>query len=103
MTTTAGSPRPSAFPSTKRGCCRGPPPPAAQQRPAVDEPQPALHLSPEIGMPRGVDDVDLHAAIVDRGVLGEDGDALLALQIVGVHRPLLHLLVGAERSGRADA
>jgi hypothetical protein len=47
----------------------------------------------------GVDDVDRHAAgwragagVVDGGVLGEDRDALLALQITGVHDPFAHAL-----------
>src|SRR5262249_52393597 len=34
-----------------------------------------------------------------RGGLGEDGDAALAFEIVGVHRPLGNLLVLAERAG----
>ena len=34
-----------------------------------------------------------------RGALGQDGDPALALEIVGVHRPLLNLLVLAERAG----
>src|SRR5439155_7019558 len=49
-----------------------------------------------------IDDVDLHAAIIHRGVLGEDGDAFLPLEIVRVHRPLLHLLVGHESPGLAE-
>ena len=32
------------------------------------------------------------------GVLGQDGDAALALEVVVVHHPLGHLLVGAERA-----
>src|ERR1700722_13394294 len=32
------------------------------------------------------------------GVLGQDGDALLALEVAGVHDPVGHLLVGAEGS-----
>ena len=33
---------------------------------------------------------------MDGGVLGQDGDAALALQLVAVHGPLGHPLVGAE-------
>jgi len=43
-----------------------------------------------------IDDVDLVAVVVERGVLGEDGDAALALQIVGVHDAIGYGLVGAE-------
>jgi hypothetical protein len=39
---------------------------------------------------------------VDRGVLREDRDAPLALERVGVHDALLHLLVGAERASLAE-
>jgi hypothetical protein len=35
-----------------------------------------------------VDDVELDAAVVDRRVLGEDRDALLALEIHRVHHPI---------------
>jgi hypothetical protein len=47
---------------------------------------------------RGVDDVHLHAAPSHGGVLGQNGDALLALEIARVHDPVGHLLVGAERA-----
>ena len=36
------------------------------------------------------------SGIDDGGVLGEDGDAALAFQVVGIHHPLGHLLVLAE-------
>ena len=38
----------------------------------------------------------LHAAVVDRGVLGEDRDAALALERVRVHHAVDDDLVGAE-------
>jgi hypothetical protein len=47
----------------------------------------------------GVDDVDLDVAVRDGGVLGEDGDAALALQVVAVHHARLRDLVGAEALG----
>jgi hypothetical protein len=44
---------------------------------------------------RGVDDVDRHrltaagrTGVVDRGVLRQDRDALLALEVAGVHHPV---------------
>ena len=38
----------------------------------------------------------------DRGAFGEDGDAALALQVVGIHGALGHLLVGAEGAALAQ-
>jgi hypothetical protein len=48
---------------------------------------------------RCVDDVDAHAAVIDGAVLGEDGDAALFLDRVGIHDPLAHFLVGGEGAG----
>ena len=56
---------------------------------AVHHAQNALDLAAEIGVARRVDDVDLGAVPVDGGVLGENGDAALALERVGVHHSLL--------------
>ena len=67
---------------------------------AVSHVQHALHLAAEVGMARRVDDVDLDALIVDGDVLGQNGDAALALLIVGVQDALLHFLVLAEHVGR---
>src|SRR5439155_7355544 len=41
----------------------------------------------------GVDDVDAGVLPLHRGRLGQNGDAALALQIVGIHRALDHALV----------
>jgi hypothetical protein len=43
-----------------------------------------------------VDQVDLDPLVWQRNVLGEDGDAPLALQFVGVENLLPHQLAGAE-------
>ena len=67
-----------------------------QQQHAVDHRQPALDLAAEVGVARRVDDVELHAVVADRGVLGEDGDALLALEVHRVHDAVVDVLVGAE-------
>ncbi len=63
---------------------------------AVDHGERALDLAAEVGMPRRVDDVDLHAAVRDRSVLRENRDTALALEVIRVHDPLDHDLVGAE-------
>src|SRR5262249_42719722 len=52
-----------------------------------------LDLGAEVGVAGSVDDVDGVALIGDRGVLGEDGDAALALQGVGVQDLLLRLVL----------
>ena len=74
-----------------------------QQQHAVDHRQRPLDLAAEVGVARRVDDVDLHvlvaAAVAHRGVLGEDRDALLPLEVHRVHDPLVDVLVGAEGAG----
>ena len=59
-----------------------------QQDNAVDHLQNTLHLAAEVGVARGVHHVDLGVLVVDGGVLGQDGDAPLPLQIAGVHDPV---------------
>ena len=82
-----------------------------EQHDAVDHRQPALDLAAEVGVAGGVDDVDRHAlrgartGVVDRGVLREDRDPLLALEVAGVHDPLGDaglLLVRGERAGLVE-
>ena len=70
-----------------------------QHQRAVDHVEDALDLAAEIGVARGVDDVDAGVLPEDRGGLGQDGDAALALEIVGIHRPLGHPLVLAKGAG----
>ena len=80
------------------------------QQAAVGHAEDALDLAAEVGVARGVDDVDavdlfVPGHIADGAVLGEDGDAPLALEGVGVHDqavlPALELLqlTGAEVAG----
>ena len=67
-----------------------------QQEDAIDQFQSALHLAAEIGMTWGIDDVDPHAVVLDGGVLGHDGDALLTLEVDRVEHPLADRLMGTE-------
>ena len=67
-----------------------------EQQTAVGHVEHALHLAAEVRVARGVDDVDFRVLVVDRDVLGEDGDATLALQLVVVEHELACLLVVAE-------
>ena len=69
-----------------------------QQHP-VDHRQPALHLAAEVRVTGRVDDVDLHVTQPDGRVLGQDRDALLALEIGRVEDALADVLVLAERAG----
>ena len=70
-----------------------------QQQNAVDHLQNALDLAAEVGVARGINDVDLDALVLAGAVLGQNGDAALTLNIAGVHNALGHLLVGAESTG----
>ena len=70
-----------------------------QQQDAVDHGEPALDLPAEVGVARRVDDVDLHTLVGHGRVLGQDGDALLALEVTRVEDPVGHLLVGPEGPG----
>jgi len=58
----------------------------------------ALDLAAEIGVARRVDDVDPNVLPHDRGCLGEDGDAALALEVVRIHDPFGDPLVVAKRA-----
>ena len=73
-----------------------------QQQHAVDQGQRPLDLTAEVGVARGVDQVDLDAPPHHRGGLGQDGDAPLPLLVVGVHHPIDHRLVGGEDPGGAE-
>ena len=42
------------------------------------------------------------SAVVDGRLLGQDRDALLALQVARIHHPVDEGLVGAERAGLAE-
>ena len=67
-----------------------------QQKAAVGHPKHALDLAAEIRMTRRVDNVELHPLVADGCGLGEDRDALLTLEIIGVQNQLADLLVGGE-------
>ncbi len=64
-----------------------------QEEDAVHHVEGALHFAAEIGMARGVDDVDLDAPIGDGHVFGHDGDAFFPLQVHAVHDPLHHRFI----------
>ena len=53
-------------------------------------------------MARGVHNVDLHIVVHAAAVLGQNGDAALALDVTGVHYALGNLLVVAEGAALAQ-
>src|SRR5262249_27010664 len=55
-----------------------------QQESALGHLENALDLATEIGVAGRIDDVDLGVAELEGDVLGEDGDAALALDVVGI-------------------
>ena len=56
-----------------------------EQEHAVAHVEHALDLAAKVGVAGRVNDVDLRLSVAHRGVLREDGDAALALEVVGVH------------------
>ncbi len=67
-----------------------------QQHYAIHHGENTLHLAAEIGVTGRVHDVDAGALPIDRGAFRQNGNAALALQIVGIERPLLHVLIVAH-------
>ena len=73
-----------------------------QQQNAVDHLQHALDLAAEVGVARGIDDIDLDALVVAGAVLGQNGDAALTLDVTAVHDTLCHSLIVAESAALAQ-
>src|SRR6185437_1909467 len=73
-----------------------------QQHDAIDHFEGAFDFAAEVGVAGGVDDVDLGVLVMDRRVLGQDGDAALFLELVRVHDALDDGLIAAEGAGLAE-
>ncbi len=73
-----------------------------QQHDAIHHLERAFHFAAKVAVAGRVHDVDLYVVIEDGGVLGQNGDAALALQVVGVHDALDQVLVGAEGAALAQ-
>ena len=67
-----------------------------EQHDAVHDLEGPLHFAPEIAVAGGVDDVDLNAVVANARDFGQDGDAALALEIVGIHHSFDVLFVYAK-------
>ena len=59
-----------------------------QEDNAIDHLQNTLHLAAKVGVAGGIHNVDFYVLIVDGGIFGQDGNAPLPLQVVGVHDPV---------------
>ena len=59
-----------------------------QQQYRVNHGQNPLYLATEVRVSGGVDDVNLSVPVIDRGILGQNCNAALFLEIVAVHSPL---------------
>jgi hypothetical protein len=73
-----------------------------QQHDTVDHRERTLDLAAEVRVARRVDEVDLRAPPGDRGGLGQDRDAALALLVVRVEDAIDERLVLAKHAGRAE-
>jgi len=78
----------SAFLVTKRVCGIGPIDRIDRSSTESNHRQHALDLAAEIGVARGVDDVDVRALPLDRAVLRQDRDAAFLFEVVVVHHAL---------------
>ena len=64
-----------------------------QQHHAIDHAQGALYLAAKVRVARRIEDVDVRAFPVHGAVLGQDGDATLALNGIVVHHGIDHFFV----------
>ena len=64
-----------------------------QQQHAVHHLQNSLHFTGKVSVSWRVHDIDFVALIVHGGVLGENRDAALPLQVAGIHDPIHHRLI----------
>ena len=73
-----------------------------EQQHTVDHGEDPLDLSAKVGMPGGVDDIDVRALVLDGTVLCQDRDAALLFQVVAVHDAFGDVLILPERAGLAQ-
>ena len=66
---------------------------------AIDHRQDTLDFAAEIGVAWRIDDIDPRVLPVQRRDLGQNGDAALFFQIVGIHDAFIDALVVAEGAG----
>jgi hypothetical protein len=86
----------------KAGLGQGPLAGVDEQEDPVHHGEGALHLAPEVGVAGRVDDVDREVPVWHGRVLGQDGDALFALEVGRVHHPVRNFFVGPESPRLAE-
>ena len=99
MTTIGCRPSASAFRITNRVCGIGPSAASTRSRTPSTMRRMRSTSPPKSAWPGVSTMLILVPLPADRGVLGQDRDAALALERVGVHHALGDLLVGPERAG----
>ena len=72
------------------------------QQAAIHHAEHPLHLTTEIGVARGINNIDTDAVVINCRILREDRDAALTLQVVGIHHAGGHGLTIAEDAGLAQ-
>src|SRR5690606_31645435 len=72
------------------------------QQYAVNHAHHTLNLTTEVGVAGGVDDVDVVVFPLQRGVLGQDGDAAFFFLVVAVHHALVLELLAVQRAGQTQ-
>ena len=70
-----------------------------QQQNGVNHRHYAFNFAAEVGVARGIHDVDVVAVPVDGGVLRQNGNTALFLLVVGVHHALVVELVALQGAG----
>ena len=102
ITTIGFSPHSRALESTNRVCGIGPS--AASTSTSAPSAMRSTRSTspPKSAWPGRVDHVDLHALVMQGDVLGQDRDAPLALQLVGVEDAIAHQLARAELAALAE-
>ena len=70
-----------------------------QQKRTVSHLQNTLYLAAEVGVARGINNVNLDALVLNRDILCQNSNSALTLLIVGVQNSLLNLLILAECIG----
>ncbi len=72
------------------------------QQHGVDHRHDTLDFTAEVGVAGGIDDVDAVVLPLQRGVLGQDGDATFLFLVVAVHHALVLELLAVQGAGQAQ-
>ena len=84
------------FAQHKFGLRHGPFKSVYYQNDAVDHFQDPFHFPAEIGMSGSVYNIDFYTVIKYGGIFGQNRDSAFAFDVIGIHDPFRHFLIGAE-------